>query len=99
MIEGKFPQKQSAYVTAWTLYPNNLENRDFDLAKAPGIDDRKSPNINNIGELTIGDPRELSLKSKTDFPSCLSILHQKELLSNWKALTAGKEATKVDPLR
>ena len=45
MIEGKFPQKQSAYVTAWTL------------------------------------------------------LHQKELISNWKALTSGKEAIKIDPLR
>jgi len=45
MIEGSFPPKQSAYVTAWTL------------------------------------------------------LHQKELMSNWKALTAGKEANKIDPLR
>ena len=45
MIEGDFPQKQSAYVTAWTL------------------------------------------------------LHQKELLSNWKALTSGKDAHKIDPLR
>jgi hypothetical protein len=45
MIEGDFPQKQSAYVTAWTL------------------------------------------------------LHQKELLSNWKALTSGKDPHKIDPLR
>ncbi|MES2200448.1 MAG: DUF4160 domain-containing protein [Chlamydiota bacterium] len=45
MIEGDFPLKQSAYVTAWAL------------------------------------------------------LHQKELLSNWKALTSGKEAHKIDPLR
>jgi hypothetical protein len=45
MIEGKFPPKQSAFVTAWTL------------------------------------------------------LHEKELMANWRALIAGKEANKIDPLR
>jgi hypothetical protein len=45
MIEGKFPPKQSAFVTAWTL------------------------------------------------------MHEKELMDNWKALVAGKQAKKVDPLR
>lgn len=44
-IEGKFPKRQSAYVTAWSL------------------------------------------------------MHQKELMDNWKSLIAGKEANKVDPLR
>lgn len=45
MIDGKFPPKQSAFVTAWAL------------------------------------------------------LHEKELKENWKALTSGKEANKVNPLR
>jgi len=45
MIDGKFPQKQSAFVTAWAL------------------------------------------------------LHEKELMANWKALVSGKEANKVAPLR
>jgi len=45
MIDGKFPSKQSAYVTAWAL------------------------------------------------------MHEKELMQNWKALVKGKEASKVKPLR
>lgn len=45
MIEGTFPPRQSAFVTAWTL------------------------------------------------------LHEKELMSNWKALVSGKKANKVHPLR
>src|SRR5258708_40005282 len=45
MIEGKFPHKQSAFVTAWAL------------------------------------------------------LHEKELMANWKSLVVGKDANKVDPLR
>ncbi len=45
MIDGKFPQKQAAFVTAWAL------------------------------------------------------LHQKELMANWKALISGKDAQKIDPLR
>jgi len=45
MIDGKFPPKQAAYVTAWTL------------------------------------------------------IHEKELMANWKSLISGKNATKVDPLR
>lgn len=45
MIDGKFPQKQAAFVTAWTL------------------------------------------------------LHEKELMENWKSLISGKEASKIDPLR
>jgi hypothetical protein len=45
MIEGKFPLKQSAFVTAWAL------------------------------------------------------MHEKELMTNWKALKAGKEANKIVPLR
>ena len=45
MIDGKFPPKQSAFVTAWTL------------------------------------------------------LHEKELMDNWKSLVSGKEASKVAPLR
>jgi hypothetical protein len=45
MIDGKFPPKQAAFVTAWTL------------------------------------------------------LHQKELMDNWKALIAGKGARKIEPLR
>ena len=45
MIDGKFPLKQSAYVTAWAL------------------------------------------------------MHQKELMVNWKDLKMGKEASKVNPLR
>ena len=44
-IEGKFPPKQSTFVTAWAL------------------------------------------------------LHQKELITNWKALVVGKKATRIDPLR
>ena len=45
MIEGEFPQRQAAYVTAWAL------------------------------------------------------LHEKELLANWKLLTTGKGFNKIDPLQ
>ncbi|MES2345781.1 MAG: DUF4160 domain-containing protein [Chlamydiota bacterium] len=45
MIEGKFPQKQATFVTAWTL------------------------------------------------------IHEKELMTNWKSLISGKNANKIDPLR
>jgi len=45
IIEGRFPHKQSAFVTAWAL------------------------------------------------------LHEKELMTNWNALLAGKGANKINPLR
>jgi hypothetical protein len=45
MIDGKFPKKQTAFVTAWIL------------------------------------------------------MHQKELMDNWKALIEGKDAKKIAPLR
>jgi len=47
------------------LYHNRSRTWNFDCAKAPGIDDRKSVHISNIDRLTIVDPRELSRESKS----------------------------------
>ncbi len=33
------------------------------------------------------------------FVTAWTLLHQKELMDNWKALIAGKDAHKIDPLR
>lgn len=55
------------------LYPNNLENWILDRAKASGLNDRKQAHIGNMGLFPIVQPRELSLRSKTNFPSCLGI--------------------------
>ena len=42
------------------LYQNPIAFWHFDSAKAPGLNDRKSPHISNIRRLTIAQPRELS---------------------------------------
>lgn len=38
-------------------------------------------------------------QKQSTYVTAWALLHQKELISNWKALTSGKEATKIDPLR
>ena len=48
-------------------YQPLVENSHFDRAKAPGLNDRKSPQISNIGRLTIVQPRELSRGRNGDF--------------------------------
>ena len=56
------------------IYPNSLKNWNLGCAKAPGLNDRKSVNINNIDRLAIVQSRELSRQPKSNFLSCLGIL-------------------------
>ena len=55
------------------VYPNNLTNWDFDRAKAPGSDLLKSAPYYNMEHFSKVESRELSLRSKTNFSSCLGI--------------------------
>src|SRR3972149_3208299 len=68
-MDSILPSKKSCC----QVYPNNLKNRDFGLAKAPGFDDHKWVNIRNMDPFMIVKSRELSLKPKTDFSGCLGI--------------------------
>ncbi|MBS0622610.1 MAG: hypothetical protein JSR80_06595 [Verrucomicrobia bacterium] len=56
-----------------SLYPNNLKNWDLERVKAPGIDDFNQPNITNIEQVEIVEPRELSRSSKTNSSGYLGI--------------------------
>lgn len=38
-------------------------------------------------------------KKESAIVTAWALLRQKELMDNWKALTTGKEAKKIDPLR
>ncbi len=49
------------------LYHPLVENPHSDRAKAPGLNDRKSPHISNIGRLTIVKPREVSRDQHGEF--------------------------------
>src|SRR3972149_2897242 len=68
-MDSILPSKKSCC----QVYPNNLKNRDFGLAKAPGFDDHKWVNIRNMDPFMIVKSLELSLKPKTDFSGCLGI--------------------------
>jgi hypothetical protein len=50
-----------------TLYPNTFKIWDFGFAKAPGFNDRKQVNIDNIDLFTIVESRELWLCRKPNF--------------------------------
>ncbi|MBS0622133.1 MAG: glycoside hydrolase family 3 protein [Verrucomicrobia bacterium] len=54
-------------------YPNDLKNWDLDRVKAPGFDDLNQPNITNIEQVEIVEPRELSRSSKTNSSGHLGI--------------------------
>ncbi|MBS0621608.1 MAG: hypothetical protein JSR80_01455, partial [Verrucomicrobia bacterium] len=55
------------------LYPNNLKNWDLERVKAPGCEDPNQPNITNIEQVGIVEPRELSRSSKTNSSGYLGI--------------------------
>ncbi len=55
------------------IYPNRLKDWNFDCVKAPGLSDRKRPNIRNMGSFTIAQAWELSRQSKSNFSSGLGI--------------------------
>ncbi|MBS0621339.1 MAG: DUF692 domain-containing protein [Verrucomicrobia bacterium] len=55
------------------LYPNNLKNWDLERVKAPEFDDLNQPNITNIEQVEIVEPRELSRSSKTNSSGYLGI--------------------------
>jgi hypothetical protein len=38
-------------------------------------------------------------KSQSTIVTAWALIRKKELMDNWKALTTGKEAKKIDPLR
>ncbi|MBP9842179.1 MAG: hypothetical protein KBC64_07135 [Simkaniaceae bacterium] len=63
------------------VYPNKLKSGYFGCAKAPGIGDRKFPNIRNMGKLTIADPRELSHGPNANSSACLGITEKQSLNS------------------
>ncbi len=66
------------------LYPNDLKNRNLGLAKASGFDLPESTPYYNMGSIPEVESRELSLKPKTDFSSCLGIDTQNDV-SRWAA--------------
>jgi hypothetical protein len=49
------------------LYPSDFKIWNFGFEKASGFDDRKSPYISNIRQLTIVESRVLSLCQKPNF--------------------------------
>ena len=54
-------------------YSKHLKNRHFGCTKVPGLGDFNPPNINNMGGVKIGQPRELSCCRNVDFLSVWSI--------------------------
>ncbi|MBS0622583.1 MAG: glycine--tRNA ligase subunit alpha, partial [Verrucomicrobia bacterium] len=77
------------------LYPNDLKNWDLERVKAPGFDDPNQPNITNIEQVGIVEPRELSRSSKTNSSGHLGIqpLALDELLPELLYLTEWPQLT------
>ena len=61
------------------IYPGLHQNSNLDSAKAPGLNDRKSPHISNIRRLAIAQPRELSRGPNSNFDAGQGIKGEKEL--------------------
>lgn len=63
---------------AQILYPSDLEHWNCGVAKAPGLNDCKSPHITNIEQFEIIQSQELSLKPKSNCSSHLGT-HQEHV--------------------
>ena len=61
------------------LYRARLGFEVLWCAKAPGLNDRKSSHISNIGRLTIVQPRELSRSTKHQILAARGIRHLQNL--------------------
>ena len=67
-LKASYLKKHESLTKSFTaLYQPLVENSHSDRAKAPGLNDRKSPHISNIGRLTIVQPPELSRGRNVDF--------------------------------
>ncbi|MBA3722776.1 MAG: hypothetical protein H0W88_10305 [Parachlamydiaceae bacterium] len=67
-LKGKIALKSTG-----VLYCNRHQTSNLDRAKAPGFNDRKGVNINNMDPFTIVESRELSHGSKSQFDADCSI--------------------------
>ena len=71
--EYKFMTKPDIFKPEKSVYPKNLKSWPEARVKAPGIDDRKRVNINNMDPFAIVDSRELSRTPAANFWGSLGI--------------------------